>query len=41
MENMSCYYFVTFVVDFAGMRCLFQNSFHSFLKHKIIWRLWL
>ena len=25
--------FVTFFIDFVGVRFLFKNSFHSFLKH--------
>jgi len=34
MENMTFYDFITFVIDVAGVRFLFQNSFHSFLKHR-------
>jgi len=32
MENMTFYDLITFVIDFIGVRRLFQNSFHSFLK---------
>ena len=34
MEDMTFYDFITFVIDFVGVRFLFQNSFHSFLKHR-------
>jgi len=34
MENMAFNDFIPYVVDFAGMWFLFQNSFHSFLKHR-------
>jgi len=34
MENMTFYDFTTFVTNFAGVRFLFQNLFHSFLKHR-------
>jgi len=32
MENIALYDFITFDVDFVGVRFLFQNSFHSFLS---------
>jgi len=42
MENITFYDFVTFVIDFVGVRFLFWNPFHNFLKHrKKIWLLWL
>jgi len=34
MENMTFYDFITFVIDFIGVRSLFENSFHRFLKHR-------
>jgi len=34
MENMTFYDFIIFVIDFVRVRFLFQNSFHSFLKHR-------
>jgi len=34
MENMTFYDFITFVVDFAGVRFLCQNSFHSYLRNR-------
>jgi len=34
MENMTFYDFITYVIDFIGVRFLFQNSFNSFLKHR-------
>ena len=33
MENTTFYDFITFIIDFVELRFLFQNSFHSFLKH--------
>ena len=33
MENMTFYDFITFVINFVGVRRLFQKSFHRFLKH--------
>jgi len=33
MENKTFYDFITFDVDCVGVRFLFQNLFHSFLKH--------
>ena len=34
MENITFYDFITFVVDFVGLRFLFWNLFYSFLKHR-------
>jgi len=34
MENMTFYDFITFVIDFVGVRFFFQISFHSFLRHR-------
>jgi len=34
MKSMTFYDIITFVIDFVGVRFLFQNSFHSFLKHR-------
>jgi len=31
---MTFYDFITFDVNFVGVRFLFLNSFHSFLKHR-------
>jgi len=33
MESMTIYGFITFVIDFVGVRFLFQTSFHNFMKH--------
>ena len=34
MENMTFRDFITFVIDFKGVRFFCQNSFHGFLKHR-------
>jgi len=34
MDIVTFHDFVTFVIDFEGVRFLLQISFHSFLKHR-------